>query len=92
MKLSFHPQTSGQTKRVNRVLSKYFKNYMGVDHRDYGNNLGMAKFYYNSIMHTTLKMSLFELVLIKKNQEAYGPNHSHGEEGSFQINHKNERA
>jgi hypothetical protein len=49
----------------------------------------LATIYYNSIMHTTMKMSLFELVLRK---EAYGPSHSHGEEGPFQINHKNERA
>lgn len=34
MKLSFHPQTTGQLKRVNGVLNWYFINYMGVDHMD----------------------------------------------------------
>jgi hypothetical protein len=42
--MAFHPQIDGLTKRVNRVLNQYFWNYVGVDHKDWGNDLGLTKF------------------------------------------------
>ncbi len=39
---------------------------MDVDHRDWGDHLGLANFYYNSTMHMVMKMSMFELALGKK--------------------------
>jgi hypothetical protein len=38
----FHPQTDGQTKRVNGVLNQYFWKYVNVYERDWGKNLGLA--------------------------------------------------
>jgi hypothetical protein len=59
--MAFHPQTNGQMKRINGVLNQYLKNYVNVDKKVWGERLGMAKFCYNSIMHLTTKMSLFNI-------------------------------
>jgi hypothetical protein len=47
------------------VLNQYFRNYVNADQRDLGEHLGMAEFCYKSIMHSTMKMSSFELTLRK---------------------------
>jgi hypothetical protein len=48
------------------VLNQYFKNYVGVDQKDWGEHLGLTEFCYNSTMHSTTKMSSFELTLRKE--------------------------
>jgi hypothetical protein len=53
-------------KRVNEVLNQYFKNYVSVDKKDWGEHLGLVKFCYNSTTQTITKMSLFELALGKE--------------------------
>jgi hypothetical protein len=65
----FHPQTNGQTKRVNGVLNKYLKNNVNTDQKDWGEHLGLAKFYYNSTTHSATKMSPFELMLGKEGRK-----------------------
>ncbi len=35
--ITFHPQTDGQTKRVNGVLNQYLKNYVNASQKDWGN-------------------------------------------------------
>ncbi len=64
--MAFHPQTDGQIERVNEVLNQYFKNYVGVNKKDWGEHLGLAKFYCNSTTHLAMKMSPFELMLGKE--------------------------
>ncbi len=64
--MTFHPQIDDQTERANGVLNQYFKNYVSADQKDWGQHLSMVEFYYNSIMHSTTKKSLFELVLGKE--------------------------
>jgi IS30 family transposase len=41
---TFHPQTDGQTERVNGLLNQYLKNYVNIDKKDWSEHLGMAKF------------------------------------------------
>jgi hypothetical protein len=53
-------------KRINGVLNQYLRNYVDVDKIFWGEHLGMEFFCYNSIMHLTIKMSLFELALGKE--------------------------
>jgi hypothetical protein len=60
---TFHPQTDGQTGRVNEILNQYFRNYITGDHRDWGDHLGLAKFCYNFTKHSIIKMNHFELAL-----------------------------
>ncbi len=73
MKLSFGitflPQTASQTKRVNRVLNQYLRNYVNVYQRNWGENLNLTKFCYNFTMHLVTKMSLFELALVKETRK-----------------------
>jgi hypothetical protein len=64
--MTFHPQIDDQTERVNGVLNQYFKNYVSVDQKDWGEHLSMVEFCYNCIIHSTTKMSLFELMLGKE--------------------------
>jgi hypothetical protein len=35
----FHQQTNGQTKKMNGILNHYVRNYIGDDHKDWGDHL-----------------------------------------------------
>ena len=56
----FHPQTDGQTERMNQELEQYLR--MFIDHRQeqWPEWLGMAEFAYNNKVHSSTKMSPFE--------------------------------
>jgi len=56
----FHPQTNGQTEKVNQELEQYLR--MFIDHRQeqWPDWLGMAEFAYNNKMHSSTKVSLFK--------------------------------
>ncbi len=73
---TFHPQTNGQTKKVNKILNQYIHNYIVSDHKDWGDHLGLTKFCYNSIKHSTTKMSPFELALGIEAKQLMDLNHS----------------
>jgi len=56
----FHPQTDGQTERVNQELEQYLR--MFIDHRQeqWPEWLGTAKFAYNNKVHSSTKTSPFK--------------------------------
>jgi hypothetical protein len=56
-------------KGFTRVFNQYFKNYVTVDQRDWGEHLGLAQFCYNSTMHLMMKISSFELKLGKETRK-----------------------
>ena len=60
LSMAFHPQTDGQTKRMNQELEQYL--CMFIDHcQDHWLEwLGMAEFAYNNKAHTGTKVSPFE--------------------------------
>jgi len=62
MKLStaYHPQTNGQTERINQELKQYLRVF--IDHRQeqWPDWLGMAEFVYNNKIHAATKISLFK--------------------------------
>ena len=61
MRLStaFHPQTDGQTERMNQELEQYLRFF--VDHRqkNWPEWLALAEFAVNNKVHTTTKISPF---------------------------------
>jgi len=62
MKLStaYHPQTNGQTERINQELKQYLRVF--IDHRQeqWPDWLGMAEFVYNNKIHAATKISPFK--------------------------------
>ena len=57
---AFHPQTDGQTERMNQELEQYLR--MFIDHRQeqWPEWLGTAEFAYNNKVHTGTKVSPFQ--------------------------------
>jgi hypothetical protein len=66
------------------VLNQYLRNYVKANKKDWCQHLILAKFCYNSIMHSITKLCLFKLTLGRKSQEADGLSHSHGTKRSLQ--------
>ena len=60
LSMAFHPQTDGQTERINQELEQYL--HMFIDHcqEQWPEWLGMAEFAYNNKAHSGTKVSLFE--------------------------------
>jgi len=60
LSMVFHPQTDGQTEKVNQELGQYLR--MFIDHRQeqWPEWLGTAEFAYNNKMHSSTKMSPFK--------------------------------
>jgi len=50
---TFHLQTDGQTEKVNGILNQYLRNYVSVNHRNWGHKFGLVEFCYNSTKHST---------------------------------------
>ena len=57
---AFHPQTDGQTERMNQELEQYLR--MFIDHRQeqWPEWLGTTEFTYNNKVHTGTKVSPFQ--------------------------------
>jgi len=57
---AYHPQTDGQTERVNQELEQYLRVF--IDHRQeqWPDWLGMAEFTYNNKVHMATKVSPFK--------------------------------
>ena len=57
---AFHPQTDGQTERVNQELEQYLRIF--IDHRQeqWPNWLGTAEFIYNNKIYSSTKTSPFK--------------------------------
>jgi hypothetical protein len=57
---SMHPQTDGQTERVNRVLEETLRHYVNFRRDDWDVLLPCAEFAYNSSVQSAIKMTPFE--------------------------------
>ena len=57
---AFHPQTDGQTKRMNQELEQYLQMFIDHHQEEWPEWLGMAEFAYNNKVHTGTKVSPFE--------------------------------
>jgi transposase InsO family protein len=56
---AYHPQTDGQTERLNQTLEQYLRNYIGFQQDDWVKLLPLVQFAYNSSLYTSTKMSPF---------------------------------
>ena len=60
LSIAYHPQTNGQTERINQELEQYLRVF--IDHRQeqWLDWLGMAEFAYNNKIHMATKISPFK--------------------------------
>jgi hypothetical protein len=56
---AFHPQTDGQTERVNSVLEQYLRGYCNYQQDNWAELLSMAEFSYNNKVSATTGVSPF---------------------------------
>ncbi|MBW0487590.1 hypothetical protein O181_027305 [Austropuccinia psidii MF-1] len=56
---AYHPETDGQTERVNQILEQYLWMYVSYHQDDWNTWLPLAKFPYNTSDHSSTKQSLF---------------------------------
>jgi hypothetical protein len=56
---SFHPQTDGQTERMNQTLEQYIRIYCNYQQDDWFDLLPLAEFAYNNVTQESTKMSPF---------------------------------
>src|SRR5882762_424817 len=63
MSTAYHPQTNGQTERVNQSLKQYLRAYTSIHQNDWSQHLTMAEFAHNNRLHsTTDHMPFFTLM------------------------------
>jgi hypothetical protein len=58
---SFHPQTDGQTKRVNQTLEAYLRHFVSATLNDWDLLLSRAKFAHNNAFHESVQATPFYL-------------------------------
>src|SRR5436190_13210369 len=59
---AYHPQTDGQTERLNQTLEQYLRCYVNYEQNDWVQHLATAEFSYNSAKHTTTGISPFTMM------------------------------
>ena len=62
MSSSYHPQTDGQTDRINALLEDYLRHYVTADQKNWHELLDIAQFSYNIQKSFATGYSPFELV------------------------------
>ena len=61
MSSAFHPQSDGNTERVNRVMEDMLRHYVAADQSDWDQHLGMAEFAINNAYHSSIGTTPFML-------------------------------
>ena len=58
---AYHPQTDGQTKRINQEIGTFLRHYVNYQQDDWTNWLVAAEFQYNDKKHAATGWTPFEL-------------------------------
>jgi len=58
---AFHPQTDGQTERVNRTLEDYLRHFIDPHQKNWATLLPMAEFSFNNTYHEAIQTTPFML-------------------------------
>ncbi|SAM00104.1 hypothetical protein [Absidia glauca] len=59
---SFHPQTDGQTERINSILEQYLRCYVNYQQSNWSDMLPIAQFAYNNSKHSSTNETPFHAV------------------------------
>ena len=62
---AFHPQTDGQTERMNRTLEDTLRHFVLPNHSDWDGHIAMAEFAINNSHQESINMTPFRLNLFK---------------------------
>jgi hypothetical protein len=62
MSSSYHPQTDGQTERVNQCMETYLSCFVHACPTKWIHWLSLAEFWYNTSFHSTIQRSPFEVL------------------------------
>ncbi|QRW26415.1 Retrotransposable element Tf2 protein [Rhizoctonia solani] len=60
--LAYHPESDGQTERVNQFIKFYLRSYIAADHLDWASWLPLVEYAYNNAKHSATGRTPFELV------------------------------
>jgi hypothetical protein len=63
MSTAFHPQTDGETERVNQELEVYLRMFCATEPDQWNHYLPMAEFAHNSRVHDSIKQTPFNVIL-----------------------------
>ena len=80
MSSAYHPQTDGQTEVANRVVEQYLRTFVHRKPTTWGRFLLWAEWSYNTSVHSTTGLTLFEVTFGRK-----PPNYPHYVEGSAKV-------
>ena len=61
LSMAYHPQTDGQTERINQEIGMFLRHYMNYQQDDWTNWLAAAEFQYNDKKHVATEKTPFEL-------------------------------
>ncbi len=61
MSSAFHPQTDGQTERVNQTLETYLRHFVSSELNDWDTLLSRAEFAHNAAFHESIRQTPFFL-------------------------------
>jgi transposase InsO family protein len=56
---AYHPQSDGQTERINAILENYLRHYCSYQQDDWADYLPLAEFAYNNASHDATRVSPF---------------------------------
>jgi hypothetical protein len=60
---AYHPETDGQTERVNQVLEQYLRCFIDFEQDNWVSLLPFAQFNYNSTLHSSINMTPAEALM-----------------------------
>ena len=58
---AYHPQTDGQTERINQEIGTFLQHYVNYQQDDQTDWLATAEFQYNDKKHAAIEKTPFEL-------------------------------
>ena len=61
LSMAYHPQTDGQTERINQEIGMFLQHYVNYQQNDWTNWLATTKFQYNDKKHVATGKTPFEL-------------------------------